>query len=343
MLLYNIESMAKKMTIDYQEVTSHIDHMGLRGTSRENVLREYVKQLLPQKFAVGNGIITDVDGTQSRQQDFFVYDTFNAPVFLQMDTSSIVPVESVYATVEIKSTLTKEALRQSIDNIKSVKELKITVLKNSFIIPERYNFILGTVFAYTSDSVIETVAKNVDDICKDIPKEMQPSVICILDKGLIVNVKKNKINQIDIIPSEQTTWGIIKNTKEIIFYLFYLLLQQHLNTTMNFPPNLLKYAEATHALDNMQIIIPQDMIPDDLFMEAGKTMFSGEEIKFLGENYQILFKLLTNQLSEEEFKKTGKSIKDLEQISKRFASLIQRSFGITPMMQRELVDPDKDI
>lgn len=33
MLLYNIESMAKKMAIEYQEVTSHIEHMGVRGAS----------------------------------------------------------------------------------------------------------------------------------------------------------------------------------------------------------------------------------------------------------------------------------------------------------------------
>ena len=118
MLLYNIGSMAKKMAIDYQDVTSHIDHMGVRGASRENVLRDYLKQLLPQKFAVGNGVITDVDGTQSKQQDFFVYDAFNSPTFLHMDSSSIIPVESVYATIEIKSTLTKETLRQSINNIK---------------------------------------------------------------------------------------------------------------------------------------------------------------------------------------------------------------------------------
>ena len=337
MLLYNIGSMAKKMAIDYQDVTSHIDHMGVRGASRENVLRDYLKQLLPQKFAVGNGVITDVDGTQSKQQDFFVYDAFNSPTFLHMDSSSIIPVESVYATIEIKSTLTKETLRQSINNIKSVKKLKITVLRNSFIVPEQYNFILGSVFAYTSDSTIETIAQNVNDICKDIPKEIQPSVICILDKGFIVNVKKNKMNQIDVMPSEQTTWGIIKNTKEITFYLYYLILQQHLNTTINFPPDLLKYAEATHALDNMQVMIPLSMLPDDLSKEIGATKFSGDELRFLGENYQIIFKLLTNQLTEEEFEKTGKSIEDLKQISKRFGLLIQRSFGIAPMMQKELI------
>ena len=332
MLLYNIESMAKKMSIDYQEVTNHIEHMGLRGSSRENILREYIKQLLPQKFAVGNGIITDVNGTQSKQQDFFVYDAFNSPIFLHMESSCIIPVESVYATVEVKSTLTKEILKQSIENIRSVKQLEITVLKNSPFIPAQFNFILGTVFSYTSDSAIETVVQNVDEICRDIPKEKQPSVICILDKGLIVNVLKDGMREIATMPSDSTTWGVIKNTKEINFYLFYLVLQQHLNTAINFPPNLLKYAEATHAIDNIQIMIPKNMIPDDMFIEAGKTKFSGEDMKFLAENQQILFKLLTNQMTENEFQKTGKTIEDIKGISERFVSLIRRSFGVTPII-----------
>ena len=77
MFLYNIESIAKKLQIDYEDITSHIEHMGVRGTSREDVLRQRIKELLPQKFTVGNGIITDCQGKQSRQQDFFVYDAFN--------------------------------------------------------------------------------------------------------------------------------------------------------------------------------------------------------------------------------------------------------------------------
>lgn len=332
MLLYNIESMAKKMSIDYQEVTNHIEHMGLRGSCRENILREYIRQLLPQKFAVGNGIITDVNGTQSKQQDFFVYDAFNSPVFLHMESSCIIPVESVYATVEVKSILTKETLKQSIENIRSVKQLDVTVLKNSIFFPNQYNFILGTVFSYSSDSAIETVAQNIDELCREIPKEQQPSVICILDKGLIVNILKERVREIVTIPSESTTWGVIKNTKEINFYLFYLILQQHLNTTINFPPNLLKYAEETHAIDNIQIIIPKNLIPDDMFIEVGQTKFSGEEIKFLGENQKLLYKLLTNQMTEEELKKTGKTLGDIKEISERFVSLIQRSFGVTPII-----------
>ena len=110
MLLYNIESMAKKLTIDY-ELTDYIDHMGVRGSSREDVLKFYIKQLLPERFAVGNGVVTDVNGAQSKQQDFFVHDAFNSPIFLHTESSSIVPVESVYATIEVKSTLKKDTIR----------------------------------------------------------------------------------------------------------------------------------------------------------------------------------------------------------------------------------------
>ena len=327
MLLYNIEAIAKKIALDYQDVTSHIEHMGLRGTGREDSLRQNIKQLLPQKFAVGNGIITDVNGTQSKQQDFFVYDAFNSPIFLQMESSCIIPIESVYATVEVKSTLTKDTLKQSVDNIKSVKELEITVLKNSFFIPNHHNVIFGSVFAYTSDSSIETIAQNLNEYCVNMPSELQPSVICILDKGLIVNFVKEGMKEISIHPADNTAWGIIKNTEVINFYLFYLLLQQHLNLSTNFPPDLLKYAQQTHALDNVQLMVPKEMIPDDAFISLGDTNLDGAELKFLGENHQLIYKLFTNQLTIEELQRSGKTITEFTADMKRFVAIMERFMG----------------
>lgn len=324
MLLYNIESIAKKMAIDYKEVTNHIEHMGVRGGYRESILRKYIEQLLPKKFAVGNGIITDANGTQSKQQDFFAYDAFNSPVFLNMESSCVIPVESVYATVEIKSTLTRETLRQSIENIKSVKDLNITILKNSFIVPSQSNFILGTIFSYTSDSVIETVAQNVNELCKDVPKEKQPSMICILDKGLIVNVSKEGMKEIVTNPSDSTMWGIVENTDELNLYLYYLILQQHLNTTINFPPDLLKYAEAAHIMENMNVSIPRSMIPNDMFIEAGKSKISGEKIKDIFDNHELFLKSLAGDITEEDLQKHGKSIEDLKGDNEKIVSFFKQ-------------------
>lgn len=146
MLLYNIETMAKKMKADFEGATDKIDHMGLRGSAREEVLKDVICQLIPEKFRIGDGVIVDIDGTQSKQQDLFVYDAFNSPVFLKTEKSLVVPVESVYSTIEIKSTLTKETLRQSIANIRSVKMLKHTELMNSALVSARHNYILGARF-----------------------------------------------------------------------------------------------------------------------------------------------------------------------------------------------------
>lgn len=337
MLLYNIESIAKKLTIDY-ELTDHIDHMGVRGSSREDVLKYYIKQLLPERFAVGNGVVTDVHGTQSKQQDFFVHDAFNSPVFLHTESSSIVPIESVYATIEVKSTLKKETIIQSVNNIQSVKALTITVLKNSPLIPSVYNRVFGAVFAYTCDTKIETLAGNLNQLCLNVPAEHRPSIICILDQGCIVNVEKNGLRQISTMPTEKTTWGIIKNTKEMNLYLFYLLLQQHLNTSMNFPPDLLTYASKSHALDNIQVSIPKDLIPDDAKFDFGESGLTGEDIKFLADNHQLIYKLLTKTLTLDDLNTSGKTLDDLGPTVQQFVKLINKTFN-SNISSKENVEP----
>lgn len=71
--IYNIESIAEKLEADYHEVTEKIEHMPTRGNYREKILRKYLSELIPKKYEIGTGIVTDIDGTQSKQQDLFIY------------------------------------------------------------------------------------------------------------------------------------------------------------------------------------------------------------------------------------------------------------------------------
>lgn len=183
---------------------------------------------------------------------------------------------------------------------------------------------MGTIFSYTSDSVIETVAQNVNELCKDVPKEKQPSMICILDKGLIVNVSKEGMKEIVTNPSDSTMWGIVENTDELNLYLYYLILQQHLNTTINFPPDLLKYAEAAHIMENMNVSIPRSMIPNDMFIEAGKSKISGEKIKDIFDNHELFLKSLAGDITEEDLQKHGKSIEDLKGDNEKIVSFFKQ-------------------
>ena len=78
--------------------------MGEMGACREEILRNYKRQFLPEKFKVGRWFIIDSDGNQSRQQDFIIYDAFNSPKAQNMDTIQVLPIESVFCTIEVKST-----------------------------------------------------------------------------------------------------------------------------------------------------------------------------------------------------------------------------------------------
>ena len=110
MFIYNLQEMAKNLQSDYQKLSSKIEHNGLKGTIREDKLKEYLSKLFPTKYAIGNGVIVDANETQSRQQDFIIYDNFNSPKLMETESVQVIPIESVYATIEVKSTLTVDEL-----------------------------------------------------------------------------------------------------------------------------------------------------------------------------------------------------------------------------------------
>lgn len=321
-LLYNIDSIAKKMTTDFHNVTNHINHMGLRGTSREDILRNYIKDLLPKKFTVGSGIIIDANGTQSKQQDFYIYDAFQSPVILQYESYAIIPIESVYASVEIKSTLNSDTLKQSVENIKSVKSLELQIQKNELSISTRHNIVFGVIFAYSSSISIETIAGNLMEYCKNLSYNQQPNIICILDQGVVLRVSKLGGGNVELDPGENNTYAIIKEREEINLYIFYLLLLQHLNTTCNFPPDLLQYAERAGALKSIKTEIPLDLIPDDFSLPFGNSSFNAEELRLIGKNYSIAYKYLMNQMTTEDLKAHGVSKEEVEQIISELLSMI---------------------
>ena len=43
-------SVSKKMQIDFEGITSKIQHNGEKGTARENILEEYLKCYIPENI-----------------------------------------------------------------------------------------------------------------------------------------------------------------------------------------------------------------------------------------------------------------------------------------------------
>lgn len=293
MIKQSIHAAAKKMQIDFEEVTANIKHMGERGSSREEILLSYLRKYIPTKYEMNNGVIIDANGEQSRQQDIIIYDSFNSPVLLNMESTRMVPIESIFSVIEVKSSLNKTEINKCVNNISSVKSL----VNNS--LESKDSPTAGFVFAFTSSTTLETLLDNLVEENNQVEKHKQISAICVLDKGLILNISKKGLNDIVILPNENSTPAIVKNTAENNLMLFYLLLMQYLNQSSVSVPNLLKYANAGELL-NVEYSIPKKHIPSGGYYEFDKGKIELDTAYSIIKDSDLLKKIQDGRATSED-------------------------------------------
>ncbi len=211
------------------------EHNLLKGENNESILIERLRKYLPKKYALSRGKVFNSEDKKSDEIDIILYDNFHNSEMISLKRASLVPAEITYAIISVKTTLTKRELvgdatkKGCIDNIKSVKELKKTMglplNLGAAISTFSYEPTIGIVFAYDSDSSIETVAKNFvfENNKRKIEKNKQIDSICIFNKGIIINDKKE--NKIKIIPSSSE-----ETEKYKTFLNFIIMLVSSLNS-----------------------------------------------------------------------------------------------------------------
>lgn len=276
MFIYNLENIAEKLKIDFEGMTGKIQHNGVKGTAREDLLKEYLKNLLPNKYSISSGIIIDNTQTQSRQQDFIINDSFDFPSFFKTQSNSILPIESVYATIEIKSSLTYSNLKDALENIKSVRKLHRLKSKEEISFYNKQIYPLGFIFAYTSKLSLEKILLKLNELNENSDLGKQVSVICILDKGIIIPVLKENISQIQIVPSDDTIYTFSESKIKESLYSFYLILLEYLNSIKISIPSLIEYAKKMNAF-NITLSIPSTLVIDDLYYDCGRGKISVKE------------------------------------------------------------------
>lgn len=110
------------MCADFEK-SAQIPHATGKGSIREDVVRRFLRDYLPSKYAVGEGQIIHSSNRISGQIDIVIYDQSNCPRLLVGEGHSIFPLESVYGIVSVKSVLTSSELSDAFDNVVSAKEL----------------------------------------------------------------------------------------------------------------------------------------------------------------------------------------------------------------------------
>ncbi len=308
MLSSVMRAAAEKMLIDFQK-TQQIAHSLTKGEAREAVVLEtFLRPYLPSRYSISTGIIVDIEGKQSSQQDLVVYDQFNSPILEDFKSSKFFFPESVFASIEVKSVLTKEELTDAAKKSISVWELKRAVAPNLILapgltIPSSQTLPLCLGFFYTSKLSITGARDILRQIREEIPGAHSLSCVCILkDKdeksGLVLSMDANELTRVMTVPSASSRLGILEyNSAGDALLYFYLLLIEHLRSYGAIIPgaNLMAYAVAGGMGTPYINIAPEDM-------KGAFVTVSGKKVSTdIAENLrQLSIKLLAGEISDEE-------------------------------------------
>jgi hypothetical protein len=129
-------SVQSRLNYEYEASKSVLTQGSILGAIREGVVRDILSKFLPRSVEIGTGQVVDIEGKLSRQVDIIIAkDT--TPVFRFEGNMSAFLAETVLATIEVKSMMHREKLRESLENSKSVKELTyiINIIRNKLFQP----------------------------------------------------------------------------------------------------------------------------------------------------------------------------------------------------------------
>lgn len=106
-----------------QQLAALMPHLGERGRIAEEIIHGVLLRTLPKRFSVGTGVLISATGDASSQTDIVIFDNFhNSPLLAEFGVG-VYPVEIVYATIEVKSVLTRRELRNTLSAIRKIRKL----------------------------------------------------------------------------------------------------------------------------------------------------------------------------------------------------------------------------
>lgn len=210
------------------------DQFIFRAVSRTGAI--WGEHITPEALDISTGQVVDSHGGISRQMDVIISDTAKTPILYQTDETRVVPIECVYASVEVKASLTLGDVDTVFQNMQSVKQLK----KTAFL-PENGNITRSVdmygqnwaiwpvnyyVFAFGGVD-LTSIAQRLQQLTIEAaaPAASRVDMVCILDRGVICNRTSDGL--FDALPTPTSNLFVCNTAKSLL--LFYTLATRYFN------------------------------------------------------------------------------------------------------------------
>lgn len=243
------DEVSKQMQSDFEKSRQALHHAGLKGSANEEIVRRFLEHYLPKHLEISSGIVVDSQGGDSRQLDIIIHDANKTPVFYRSESSRVVPVECVYAVVEVKAYLDKAEITKAYENMRSVKHL--TKDPAAFFGPaspfKEVKTLYGSewdhwpiqyfIFAFDSPA-LESVLPNVLELQQNDPLHQRIDSVCILNRGVLMN--RTAEGMFQVLPQPGSQLVASHTTKPLLFFytLASILLNQASMKNFNIKPYL---------------------------------------------------------------------------------------------------------
>ncbi|MEO8491766.1 MULTISPECIES: DUF6602 domain-containing protein [unclassified Pseudomonas] len=239
-MLFSHMTAVEERILASSKISANSGHSLHKGTPREAFIKEFLEAHLPSTVAIGTGEIIDsssIPNGPRNQFDIVIYRK-NFPKLDLGGGISAFLVESVIATIEVKSTLDEQGLELAIKAARNAKKLQPHVFKFiqiGYELPAIVNFVV----AYAGPARVETAYNWINNIHESLkitspqvkfPERYEtpsPSIdgVFILKKGFLhFDNIPDSMTPSDIRASNPySNWVLAESESGTLLYLFFLL------------------------------------------------------------------------------------------------------------------------
>ncbi|MCK4823461.1 hypothetical protein KA005_47355 [bacterium] len=199
------------------EATKVLNHNATAGAAREQILKDFLSEHLPELITVLSGQIFDSEDNYSKQQDIVLV-LKSMPRLQFASEIDLMFQEGVVATIEVKTSLNSAVLKSIGDNIASVRSLKSA----SFASAQ-----MGISHKWPSHKVLTAIVtyggtrlELILDQLSELSTEQKPDLLLDLSQGLLVR------NHGLLVDEQGETEYLIEKDPAVGFKLFLTFLTE---------------------------------------------------------------------------------------------------------------------
>ena len=158
-------------------------HHPSAGEHREDLVRDFLQGHLPKRFEVSSGFAISIKDMFSSEADLLVVDHQNNAPLYRNNRKCLWPIESIYALVEVKTSLNLTDLKDAISKGRKFKSLQrqFCDVPNP---PQRIDDSLFVIWAFKAPCAT-TLKSNLMEQLSDVPVNEQPDFIIVPNRLVV--------------------------------------------------------------------------------------------------------------------------------------------------------------